>query len=95
MTANLTTMRVRVEGHVQGVGFRLFAARQAAALNLKGWARNLSDGEMEAFVEGEVKDVEKFVQACMRGPEGAKVTNINLIADTESAGEGFVLLPDA
>ncbi len=95
MTAKLTTMRVRVEGHVQGVGFRLFAARQAAALNLKGWARNLSDGAMEAFVEGEVKDVEKFVQACMRGPEGAKVTNINLIADTESGGEGFVLLPDA
>ena len=95
MSAELTTLRVRVEGAVQGVGFRDFAARQAAALNLSGWARNRADGAMEAFVTGNVKDIEKFVQACMKGPKGAKVTNIDLFADTDSGNEGFVVLPDA
>ena len=95
MSGESTTLRVRVEGIVQGVGFRVFAARQADELNLKGWARNRTDGAMEALVRGEVKDVERFVQACMKGPEGAKVTNIDLIADTFTGGDGFVVLPDA
>jgi acylphosphatase len=95
MSAELTTLRVRVEGRVQGVGFRVFAARQAADLNLKGWARNRADGALEALVSGAEKDVEKFVQACMRGPDGAKVTNIDLFADTDSGAGSFVVLPDA
>jgi acylphosphatase len=94
MGGELTTMRVRVEGKVQGIGFRAYAVRQALALNLKGWVRNRADGAMESFITGEVKDVERFVQACMKGPEGAKVTNIDLIADTDPGSEGFVELPD-
>jgi len=95
MSVEVTTLRVKVEGNVQGVGFRAFAVRQAVGLNLKGWARNLADGAMEAMVTGEVKDVEKFIQACMKGPAGAKVNNIDLLADTDSGGEGFIVLPDA
>jgi acylphosphatase len=95
MSAELTTLRVRVEGNVQGVGFRAFAVRVATALNLKGWTRNLKDGAMEAMVTGEVKDVEKFIQACMKGPAGAKVNNIDLQADADTGGEGFIVLPDA
>lgn len=95
MSGEVTTLRVRVEGLVQGVGFRDYAGRQAVVLNLKGWVRNRADGTMEALVTGEVKDVERFVQACMKGPEGAKVTNVDLFADTDSGGEGFVELPNA
>ena len=95
MGEDLTTLRVRVEGKVQGVGFRAFAVRQAGALNLKGWVRNRADGAMEALVTGLVKDVEHFVQACMKGPPGAKVTNIDLFADTDPGSQGFVELPDA
>ncbi len=95
MSADVTTLRVRVEGNVQGVGFRAFAVRQALALSLKGWVRNRTDGALEALVTGQVKDVERFVQACMRGPEGAKVKNIDLIADTDPGSQGFVELPTA
>ena len=95
MSGELTTLRVRVEGKVQGVGFRAYAVRQAAALNLKGWVRNRADGALEAFVTGQVKDVERFVQACMKGPPGAKVANIDLFADADPGSEGFVELPDA
>lgn len=95
MSAELTTMRVRVEGTVQGVGFRAYSVRQALALNLKGWVRNRADGAMEALVSGQVKDVERFVQACMKGPEGARVKNIDLVSDADPGSEGFVELPDA
>jgi acylphosphatase len=95
MSEDVTTLRVRVEGKVQGVGFRAFAVRQALTLNLIGWVRNRADGAMEALVTGTVKDVERFVQSCMRGPEGAKVTNIDLIADKDPGSQGFIQLPDA
>ncbi len=95
MSGESTTLRVRVDGEVQGVGFRAFASRQATVLNLKGWARNRADGALEALVTGQVKDVEGFVQSCMKGPPGAKVKNIDLFADTDPGGEGFVVLPDA
>ena len=95
MSGELTTMRVRVEGKVQGIGFRAYTVRQAIALNLKGWVRNRADSTMEAFVTGEVKDVERFVQSCMKGPEGARVTNIDLFSDTDPGSEGFIELPDA
>jgi acylphosphatase len=93
MSSDVTTLRVRVEGSVQGVGFRAFAIRQATALALRGWVRNRGDGAVEALVTGQVKDVERFVQACMRGPEGAKVTNIDLFADQDFGGDGFIEMP--
>ena len=95
MAIDLTTLRVRVEGKVQGVGFRAFSVRQALALNLKGWVRNRADGALEALITGDVKDVERFVQACMKGPAGAKVSNIDLIADIDPGSEGFIEVPDA
>jgi O-acetyl-ADP-ribose deacetylase (regulator of RNase III)/acylphosphatase len=42
----------RVEGVVQGVGFRASVRRQAARLGLAGWAANLPDGSVEVVAEG-------------------------------------------
>ena len=41
-----------VHGRVQGVLFRDFTCRQAWALGLKGFVRNLPDGTVEAVAEG-------------------------------------------
>ena len=76
--AKRVSFRLRIEGVVQGVGYRAFAATEARKLRLDGWVRNRSDGTVEAQVTGDTANVESFVQACLRGPRGAKVTNIDL-----------------
>ncbi len=45
-------LAARVEGWVQGVGFRVAVLRQATRLGLSGWAANLGDGSVEVVAEG-------------------------------------------
>jgi acylphosphatase len=45
-------LAARVEGLVQGVGFRVAVLRQAGRLGLAGWAANLDDGSVEVVAEG-------------------------------------------
>jgi acylphosphatase len=41
------TVRVRIQGQVQGVGYRYWTERAAAGVGLSGWVRNLRDGSVE------------------------------------------------
>lgn len=85
----ITSMKLRIEGLVQGVGYRAFAAGEARRLELDGWVRNRSDGTVEALVSGHTKKVEEFVAACMRGPTGARVKNVDLHNAEPPAERGF------
>ena len=40
MTGIEKMVAVRIQGNVQGVGFRAFVQREAERLNAKGWVRN-------------------------------------------------------
>lgn len=97
MTADnndLTTLRLRIEGFVQAVGYRNFAIAEATRLNLDGWIRNRSDGTVEALVSGPQKDVEAFVGAAMRGPAGSTIKNVELHNETDPPAEkGFKRRP--
>lgn len=86
---DLTHLRLRIEGFVQAVGFRNFAIGEARRLGLDGWIRNRSDGTVEALISGPTKDVEAFVAAAMRGPAGAKVTNVELHKAEPPDEKGF------
>jgi len=83
------SLRLRIEGMVQGVGYRAFAASEARRLGLDGWVRNRSDKTVEALVSGERALVEAFVAACMRGPQGARVTNVDLNNAESPTEPGF------
>ena len=78
MTDDLTSLRIRVEGFVQAVGYRNFAIEAATGLGLDGWIRNRTDGTVEILVSGETKAVEAFVAQAMKGPPGARVNNVEL-----------------
>jgi acylphosphatase len=69
---------VYMGGRVQGVFFRSETADLANRLGLVGWVRNLPDGRVEALFEGQKEDVEKAVDFCRRGPQGAHVRNLDV-----------------
>ena len=52
--------KIRVQGVVQGVGFRPFVYRLAHQHNLKGWVRNTS-GNVEIEVEGNKETLDNFL----------------------------------
>ncbi|MCG8404522.1 MAG: acylphosphatase [Phycisphaerales bacterium] len=60
-----TTIRRRVlfSGRVQGVGFRYTTYHLAESYQVTGYVKNLQDGRVEAVLEGERAEVEKFFQA--------------------------------
>ncbi len=89
-TDDITSLKVRVEGAVQGVGFRDFLAMAAEADKLDGWVRNRADGSVEALVSGPTKAVENFVSAATHGPRGARVTSVDLLNSEPPAEKGFL-----
>lgn len=89
----ITSLRLRIEGFVQGIGYRDFAVAAAMRLGLDGWVRNRSDGTVEALVSGPNGAVEDFVGTCMRGPHGARVTNVELHRAEPPQEKGFKRRP--
>jgi acylphosphatase len=69
---------VTVRGLVQGVGFRYYTALAAERHGVTGWVRNLPDGSVQACFEGEKEDVHAQVEWCRRGPEHARVEELDL-----------------
>lgn len=85
---------LRIEGRVQGVGFRMHMQLQARQLGLTGWVRNRSDGSVEAVVFGErMLEIDAIIAWARSGSRPASVTNI-VISNTEiPMQEDFVILP--
>jgi len=73
---NTSRLHAIVEGHVQGVGFRMFVQTIAGSLGLTGWVRNLWDGNVEVTAEGELENLEKLLVALNQGPRGGYVINV-------------------
>lgn len=73
MSAFTDALHVRVEGVVQGVGFRWFVRRRAEHLGLAGWVRNLDDGSVEVAASGRPDALAAFRAALHAGPAGASV----------------------
>ncbi len=79
----------RIEGRVQGVGFRWWAAGAARAAGLSGTVRNLPDGAVEVEVAGPIEVVDRFRAQLERGAPGARVERIHDLP------AGTARLPDA
>ncbi|MBA2428027.1 MAG: acylphosphatase [Actinobacteria bacterium] len=73
-----TRVHVFVAGTVQGLGFRQAISDKATELDVTGWVKNLSDGRIEAVLEGPRDDVYRVVGLCRAGPSGARVTGVQV-----------------
>ncbi|HSZ10893.1 MAG TPA: acylphosphatase [Rhizomicrobium sp.] len=89
MSDEITSLRLRIEGFVQGVSFRNFAIDEARRLGLDGWIRNRADGTVEALASGDNAAVEAFVAACMKGPPGSRVGDVELHKADAPEEKGF------
>ena len=82
--------RVLVAGRVQRVGYRDWAVREAHALGLTGWVRNIRDGRVEIVAAGEDEAVTTFVERCREGPPLSTVSHVEAQqAEEERAVKGF------
>jgi acylphosphatase len=70
--------RFVIAGRVQGVGFRFFAHDAAAREGIDGWVRNLPDGTVEAYLEGDRDAVDRVESRLRRGPASAEVEHVDV-----------------
>lgn len=90
MTASArTTVHLRIEGRVQGVGYRFWTERMAEELGLEGWVRNRRDGSVEAVFQGASGAVAQMVELCREGPAEARVTEVEVLGEGADAFTGF------
>jgi acylphosphatase len=68
---------IKMSGNVQGVSFRDSMVREALRVGLVGWVRNLSDGSVEAFAQGEPVAMEDILQWARLGPPGCRVDDLS------------------
>ncbi len=68
-----------IRGLVQGVGYRYFAQRAAARHQVHGYVKNLDDGRVEAFVQGDERQVEAFKHDLTAGPTYSNVEEVEEI----------------
>lgn len=69
-------MDATVRGRVQGVGFRVFALREAAYLGLDGFVANEPDGSVRVVAEGPRPDLDALVERLEEGPPAALVDRV-------------------
>jgi acylphosphatase len=77
MSASLAASRFLIQGRVQGVGYRYFAQKAAAQLNISGYARNLEDGSVEIYAVGRESDVSEFAGRLRNGPPFSEVRSVD------------------
>lgn len=72
----LAVRRYRVEGEVQGVGFRWYVREQARSLELAGWVRNAPDGAVVLVAPGEATALDALERRLKIGPRHSTVTDV-------------------
>ncbi len=71
-------VRVFIKGKVQGVFFRQALKVKAKQKNVFGCVKNLTDGRVEAILEGDEENVNNLVEWCHGGPANARVEDIEI-----------------
>jgi acylphosphatase len=75
---NTIGAEIKIEGYVQGVGFRFYCHRVACALNIKGWVKNNSDGSVSVRAEADRGQIEELISKLKTGPSSATVKDIKI-----------------
>ena len=74
----MKTLRLKINGQVQGVSFRKFIKDEADKIDLKGHVRNLDTGEVEVILEGSPENVDEMVLVCKKGAPQSNVKGVDI-----------------
>lgn len=74
----MSTALLKITGHVQGVFYRAHAQEEAKKLGLKGYAKNLPEGSVEALVQGPEEKIKQFINWAKEGSPRAEVKNVEI-----------------
>jgi len=72
----MKTIKIKVEGQVQGVFSRQTTQEKARELGLKGTVKNCDDDSVEIIATGTKEQLDKLITWCREGPPRATVTNV-------------------
>ncbi len=86
------SVRLYINGTVQGVFFRNFIKENAERYDLKGFTRNLENGIIEVFIEGDSDKVEKMIELCKKGPKHAQIKNVEIKSEPFQSFRVFKIL---
>lgn len=75
---DMQELRATVHGRVQGVGFRYYVVERAAALGLRGYARNQRNGDVEVLAQGPHPALERLLTLLRQGPPAASVQDVQI-----------------
>jgi acylphosphatase len=64
-------------GSVQGIGFRYTTHRIATHHDLTGYVRNLHDGSVEMFAQGDPEDIENCIED-IHGSFGSYIRSVDV-----------------
>jgi acylphosphatase len=86
------SIRLYVSGLVQGIVFRGFVKENAERYNVKGFVRNLEDGRVEIFLEGDLDNVKKMIELCKKGPKHSEVKRVEMRVEKFQELKNFKIL---
>ena len=93
--ASTRRVRVRVEGVVQGVGFRPYVFRLATELGLSGFVRNDARGVL-VEVEGDANALERFTERLpAEAPPLAAIEQVGVVSVPARNEPGFAIVASA
>lgn len=86
------SVRLYIDGIVQGIFFRSFVKENAERYDVKGFIRNLEDGRVEVFLEGNTDEVNKLIELCKKGPRHAKIKRVDIKTEIFQDFKSFKIL---
>jgi len=87
MNNNSVIKHLKINGRVQGVGFRYFTRKTAKKYAVSGWVKNMDDGTVEVILAGNERAVLEMMDKLRDGPSPARVTGMEEIPTDKSADD--------
>lgn len=87
-------IHIIISGDVQGVGFRQFVKYHANKLGIKGWVKNLYNGDVEIMLAGSPENLEKIMEIVKKGPPIALVEHVKTEELPGQEFESFEIIKD-